>query len=1385
MERPVRCIALILLLFTASLTAKPLAPADVPEPLKPWIAWALKGSETLTCPFLYDNADNRRCAWPSRLELSVDPHRGSFRMSWQVQQESRVILPGDEDYWPQGVEVDGKPALVSAQEDRPGLLLPPGSHTVSGRFEWDALPENLAVPRDSGLISLTVNGQALPQAVFNEQGQLWIEGALQARGARAEIANRLDLQVFRRIADQTPLQLTTWLRLDVSGEQREILLQGALLPDFIPLELASPLPARIEPDGKLRLQIRPGHWELQVTARHPAELDRLPLPDSFPEPWPQQEIWSFEAHSELRVVEVEGVPAIDPQQTNLPDEWKSLPAYRIGPGETLALRVLRKGDPEPEPDALNLRRTLWLDFAGTGYTIQDRIDGRMTHDWRLDMAPATELGRVALDGEAQPITRLDEGAPAGVEMRRGRVNLAADSRFESALYRLPAVGWQQDFRSVTARLNLPPGWRLLAATGVDHAPETWIGRWSLLDLFMVLIGSLAVARLWDWPRGLLALAALTLLWQEPDAPQGLWLNLLAAVALLRVLPDNRFARLVRLYRNLALVALGLVALPFMVNQVRLGIYPQLEQPWPSLSSAPAEPELMPMPASAPPPAPMAMQEMAKSMEADEADEPEGAGIATLSRPAPMRRMLKRSAPATSDSAARLHDIDPNAVTQTGPGLPRWNWNAVTLSWNGPVLRDQQLGLWLIPPAGNLMLNLLRVSLLLALAWVVTGGRRGPGGGVAAQQPAPPSTPTPPANTVTALASVFLMVAAPPSAADYPPDALLQELKTRLLEPPECLPHCVSIPHLRLRLSPEELQQLLEVHAEQSVAIPLPAQEGQWLPAKVTVDGNPAEALSRNDDGQLWLALKPGRHEVVLAGPLPGREQLQIPLPLAPRRVSVEGGGWAVQGIGDNGVPDAQLQLSRELKAGEATAGSTLEARPLPAFLEVARTLQIGLDWRIHTEVNRISPADTPAVAEIPLLDGESVTSPGLTARNGKLLVNLPAGQGGMVWESVLEQRGQLHLQAPATSAWTEVWRADVSPIWHLEFTGLAPVHHQDSGGNWLPEWRPWPGESIDLNLRKPQGAAGATLTIDRSELQVKPGLRATDTSLELTLRSTQGGQHPVILPEGAVLQSVTVDGRSQPIRQQGRNVSLPIRPGEQNLGLAWREETGIAGRFAISPVDLGSPSVNASSAITLGADRWVLLTGGPRLGPAVLFWGVLAVLLVLSYGLGRLTLTPLKARHWTLLLIGLSQLNAAGAALVVGWLLALGWRAGQPGKLADRWFNVLQIGLGLLTLIALGLLFAAVEHGLLGLPDMQVAGNNSTALQLNWFQDRSPAALPTPWVISAPLWSYRVLMLLWALWLAYSLLNWLRWGWGCYSSGGVWRGGKQPQSAARTGGGEG
>ena len=159
-------------------------------------------------------------------------------------------------------------------------------------------------------------------------------------------------------------------------------------------------------------------------------------------------------------------------------------------------------------------------------------------------------------------------------MRQGSIFLHADSRVEQDIDNISASGWQQQFHEVSAELNLPPGWRLFAATGVDNVPDSWIARWTLLDLFLVLITSFVVVMLWNWYWGGLALITLALIWHEADAPQFIWLNILGATALLRVLPQSVFFKIVAWYRRACWLVMLCIVLPFMVDQVRIGIYPQ-------------------------------------------------------------------------------------------------------------------------------------------------------------------------------------------------------------------------------------------------------------------------------------------------------------------------------------------------------------------------------------------------------------------------------------------------------------------------------------------------------------------------------------------------------------------------------------------------------------------------------------------------------------------------------------------------------------------------------------------------------------------------------------------------------------------------------------------
>ncbi|MBU1722671.1 MAG: hypothetical protein KJ892_02305 [Gammaproteobacteria bacterium] len=1370
---------LCLLLLSAGISANPLPPDQVPEPLKPWVGWVLDGHDDRNCPYLY-NAEERQCAWPGHLDLQLTATGGTFAQHWEVYGETRLRLPGDTQHWPQQVRSgDNTQLAVTEQDGYPSVTLPAGSYDIAGQFFWDKLPEALFVAPETGLVKLSVNGTAIVTPEFNTAGSLWLSSSTQEASE-----DNLDVQVFRKVLDTHPLQVTTSIQLRVAGKQRQAELAPVLLDGFIPLHLDSPLPTRMGQDGKLQVQLRPGEWTIQLTGRAPASLTALALPASTA-PWPAEEVWVFEADSTMRQVQVENVNSIDPSQTRLPQDWANLPAYLMTTGSSMTLAEQHRGM-AGSPAQLNLNRQLWLDFDGGGYTLQDQLNGTLAQESRLEVLPDMRLGRVSLNGEPQLITRQPQGQADGVEVRQRALSLEADSRYE-AKGGLPVSGWQQELQQVTTTLHLPPGWLLFAAMGTDNVAATWLQQWNLLDLFLVLLTVVATGYLYGWKWGAVAGVALALTWHLPAAPQYIWLNLLAVVALLRALPAGNVGlrQWLERYRWASLLVLVLIVLPFTIDTVRIALYPQLTQ---EASGGGFDrirdmegtmPEAVPAPMPAAPAAALPEAEIAADAAVNVMQQQVERKMA-----APKVQAMENykgsdeygSAFSSTKSGmdakreANLRNIDPNSMIQTGPGLPHWQGDTVQLEWSGVITPEERADLWLIPPLAHSLLKVLGVMVLLVFAMrlaLLSGigggwwqrlrhvGRGGRGGQAAA-----------------GLLLVLALLAGLPSPSHAaepptPPADILQSLQERLLRAPDCLPECAQIDAMDMQLQANSLTVRLRVHAATQVAVPLPGSQSTWLPQTVLVDATATHTLRRDGEQQLWVVLNPGQHEVVLQGELPTRSSLAFPLPLKPHRVTWQGEGWQVDGLRDNGVPEDQLQLNRTAAVADA---STQDMPTLPAFVKIQRRLDLGLDWYVVTTITRVSDSATPITLAVPLLEGERPLSEQFTVKDKTIQINLKPQQDRLEWTSSLPQTGKILLTASNNTAWLEEWQIAASPVWHVEASGLPVNTYEEEAAQGVLLWKPWAGETLTLAVNRPQGTEGQTVTILSSQLSAEVGKRARDMDLRLNLHSSRGSQHTITLPEGAELKSLTVDGTKQAIQQQGNKVVLALLPKKQEAVLEWQETGAMPIRYGFPALDLGLPSVNSEFHLQLPEDRWVLWVHGPLLGPAVLFWALLAVLLVFAVLLGRSGLTPLKSWQWFLLGIGLSQSSPYLMVLMAGWLVVLAWRGKASLDGRPYWqFNLLQVGLVLLTLFALSALIGAVAQGLLGLPEMQIAGNGSWAQNLLWYQDRAGNVLEQPSVISVPILYYRLLMLAWALWLAMAVLGWLRWGWQAFAQGGLWQ----------------
>ncbi|HKP58846.1 MAG TPA: hypothetical protein VJV78_19125 [Polyangiales bacterium] len=1345
-----RGLAVGVLLLTA---ARAVAQESVPAPLAPWVPWVRAQDEDAACPVRDGQA---LCFWPGPLSLALRGQEGSFRFDVRLDRRLLVRLPGGSGTWPQAVRVAGKPAAVVSKDGVPALDLLAGDHTVDGRFAWSRSPEQLPVPPEFGQLSVSLDNKPVPHPRRDESGSLWLRSA--AGGGEPE---QLELTVQRKLEDAVPLRIETRIRIRAAGEPREISLGNVMVAGSVPLAIQAQLPVRLDPNGELRLQVRAGTYDVVVRARTRGPRSEL-ASTPRPAPWPEQEAWVFQPDTALRQVRVAGAPAVDPARLELDADLRGLPTFLLGPSDKLTLEELRRGEPEPPPNQLSLERTLWLDQDGHGYTVHDRLSGELHSGFRLELREG-QLGRAAQGDQDQLITQRTASGPLGVELRAVNVALAADSRLEKHTTSLPAVGWSEDVRQLGVTLHLPPGYALWAVRGVDEVDRSWLGDWDLLGFFFVLVvafGTAGVAGRW---AGVLAFVALGLTYQESDAPSTVWLWLLAAAALLRVLPRGRLWQVTRAVFVIALISLAVTGLPFAARSVREAIYPQLAAARGGLEFAPsmsfgigmrgAPPELEPQAASAPlqvqsPPG-EAGGAVPVEEKAEEAADESLAGASSKSAKMDDARPRRRLDSYAADRKKPRAEQDPDAVVQTGPGLPDWQFQSWQLRWSGPVAHDHHFELIMLPPWLNSGLHVLSVVLCGLLAWLIVAAA----GAFREQAPVPPPV-------AAALAALLLLGAAGGARAQFPDAQLLEQLKARVSRPPDCRPNCVSVSELELSVDPKGLSLRAEVHAQDRTSVRVPGPLALWAPERVRLNGAEAHLIA-HPDGFLHVRVTPGVQQLEVSGPLPPEDTLTLRLGDPPAHVRVRADGYEVSGVREDGTSEEAIELRRLLREAEAAAVS------LPPWFSVTRSFEFANEFRVHTSVERETPLGTPALLHLPLLPSESVHDARVQVKDRQALVSLGPDDQGFSFDSTLAQSAQLELQANARDAYSERWELSCGSMWQCDATGLTPVRHE-AEQRWQPLFRPWPGERLKIALKKPPAAAGQSSTLDGVKLVVKPGVRATDGELSLALRTSRGGDHKLWLPEQARLRSLSVGGERRSTQRDGSAYGFSVLPGGSQVVVQFELPSGIEGVYTVPQVKLDARARNARVVVEQPADRWLLWVRGPAWGPAILFWGYLLLALGVAALLGRLRGTPLGTLQWLLLAAGLTQVDAVEALCVVGFFFIVGWR-GRTLELSPWRHNLLQIALCIWLLAFASTLFDAVRSGLLVQPDMQVMGAGSYANMLQWYVDDSQPALPTPTLISLPIWVYRVLMLAWSLWLARQLLRWAPWAFRAFAAGGLWK----------------
>lgn len=1350
------------------------APAVVPDPLRAWVPWVLRDAGDKLCPLgdgagvqPLDSSDSagasvamkvvgeRRCLAVSEIGLSVDKAGSDFRMTGWRWTEGPVALPHATDVRVVSVRQGGKPlAVLSDEAGLPLVMVGPGAFRIEGRLVWKEAPHEVVLPGNAALVTVRREGKVVDPGP--DRGRWKLQGEETGR-AKTDSSDALKIRVFRIFADGVPFSVKTRLSIDVSGKPRSVVLKSVVLAGSIPIRLESDLPVRLDPDGKLEVAARPGVHELELEALWFSPPARVAAP-SDSAPWPQAEIWSFRSQLGERTVELSGGVAVDASQAGAAKADAHLPSRRLASGEAMEFHEILRGDPRTDSVKSSCAREVWVDFSGKGMTFRDRLTSHLNRPLRLSVKPPYHLGSASHQGQGIALTSIsgtDQGFPVEGE---GTISLV--SRTESAAWdALPVspVGWPLDESKL--QIHLGPGWRLLAVPGASLTEGTWFGKWDLWKIFVVVLVVALVVRLVSKTAGALALVGLGLGCHD-GVPFLAWIAFLVVLALrlaiVERLPDRVASKVAEVLVGICSVVLLVVQLVFLGEQMRLVAHPELAVPGREYTPhwKPGSPDKFNEPMEEVRSSVSYSAKQGKGISGELADVLGGGSYrqngALVMNSERKEVMTEVSAPVQTFS---VQDEDPNlfAGVDPGQGVPDWGSEAGSAQWSGFVRADQTFRILALAPGWMRLWRILAVlattlSVGFCLRRAFPKGAILMGRWVLARGPA----------------MAILLIAAGEARAEIPTSEVLDQLRDELLREPVCGQNCAAVGEARLRMegSRAVLEMDVQAHAKGRVRLPRP----QWLQVSIQVPRGVAGGGTESD--LAWV--EPGFQTIRMEG-IVEADELLVRFPDPTRGIQVVAPGWTVVSTQDDAI-----HLQRTAQTAESPDGPKPGAeRRLADPPSIRRQFQFGREWMMTTSVIRRGTSGSVAVA-IPLLAGETPLDP-VVQREGRIQAVIPPGADRIEWKSRLPISPRILLRAGTPGVASERWLVQSSVRWHLVHRGLAPVESS------ILEWAPRPGDSLEILFQSPKPVVGAGVLVESSRLKLS-GEDLSECRLDLNVATAVGDSFRIALPKGANIRSLEVGSSALPPTYDATGrLRLELQPGSNAIRVVWVGSSN-GGIFRRAPrVVLSAGGVDATMEFPDDERGWIVAMGGAGDGPAVLWWGLVAALALLAWLLSRLPGRPLGFWSWFLLLFATSTVGDWVVWPFVVWVVAVVARRHlDPDRISKEVFNLLQLLLAGLSVVAFLVLLSAIPVGLLGNPDSGVAGGQGS---LSWYVDRFQGELPRPWMLVVPLLAWKALLLCWSLWLVKCLLRWVPWGWESFTMGGVWKGGKPVASAAGKSGG--
>jgi hypothetical protein len=615
-------------------------------------------------------------------------------------------------------------------------------------------------------------------------------------------------------------------------------------------------------------------------------------------------------------------------------------------------------------------------------------------------------------------------------------------------------------------------------------------------------------------------------------------------------------------------------------------------------------------------------------------------------------------------------------------------------------------------------------------------------------------------------------------AQYPSDFSIEKLQSDYIESKKCNGTCGLFTGLKLKsvdLSSRTLVFEIPVSASQLTTISLPFQLDNFNWVNFSIDGKKTQSVMAVSEN-IVVAIPQGSHIIEVVAKIKP-EQFRVALVSNPKyfenNTSIKADVFQSGGKFFFEIENKKNTVEEVSSVSEKELEISKDIFDKPLY-SIQREIFLSDKWRVRTTVSNFITVGNNKVTKIsvPLLDGEKPLDSDLAIVDGKVNLSLSGNQ--VTWESNLTPKDKMVLHNTDTKN-LETWTIYNENSWLYDYDGLNPVStNSDEKYKSVNTWIMWPEEKVNLAFNLPKIAEGQESNVTDFHLTTNWESDPTEHVANFTINTSVGGRY-VIKFEDKETEAIELKISDKVVETKIKDgiLALDLLAGKNNVSIKFKSgKPSVMYKF---------PSLKFESSVTNtefkinASKRWVMFTGGADIRPAVLVWGILIAFALLSWFLSKHTNTPLKFISWLLLLFGLSQTAWITSFVIIAWIVAFSLRESsikklkESGNLTDSKFNQIQTALGLLSVVGLITLISVVATGLISNPQVFTIGFNTIESNLSWYIQSWNGSENNPWILSLPMSTYRVLMLGWGIWLAFSLMTWLKWMWQEYSKDGYWK----------------